>query len=369
MVAVEGRQHDHLRRVGLLAQPPGRLEPALTPHPQVHQHDVDRGRAGAARDLVTVAGLPHDRDLASPVEHHRQSFADQRVVVDQEHPDRAHAGHGSCASISKVSRPRRWSSSPPTSRTRSVRPTRPWPPESARGDAPAMELRTRTVQPITRAAGERDPDRMTGRVLAGVGQPFLHHPVGGPSDRRRAVDGRDLVLQGDRPACRPGLVHERGHVGEHGQRRGVVVLVVAEHGDDLAQLHQCVVHSLADDTCGAGALLGEASGRYSSAPAYVASSESRCASTSCISRARAARSPARASATRRSCSASARRARSAREATSAAWERIEGCPARGLRRPRYDQHRPPGVRQALGPPEPPDEVGAHRQQCHCCRGT
>ena len=66
---------------------------------------------------------------------------------------------------------------------------------------------------------------------------------------------------------------------------------------------------------------GGESGRYSNAPAYVATRESRWASTSCISRAIRVRSSIRASATRRPCSASARRARSRSEATSAqrAW--------------------------------------------------
>ena len=89
VVAVEGGQHDHLRRAGLLAQPAGRLEPALPPHPEVHEDDVDGGGAGRRAGIsspspacpTTVISPAPSSIIASP-------FADQRVVVDQEHPDR-----------------------------------------------------------------------------------------------------------------------------------------------------------------------------------------------------------------------------------------------------------------------------------------
>ena len=67
---------------------------------------------------------------------------------------------------------------------------------------------------------------------------------------------------------------------------------------------------------------GGASGRTSSAPACRLSSDRRCASTSCISRAMRVRSCARAWATRRSRSASAWRVRSRSASMSSRWERM-----------------------------------------------
>ena len=78
------------------------LKPVDPRHADVHQHDV--GRQGL--DLA-IASAPSPASpttsMASPCEQHPQPGAHERVVVDDQHPDRrrlrgGHAGHGSHAS-------------------------------------------------------------------------------------------------------------------------------------------------------------------------------------------------------------------------------------------------------------------------------
>ena len=57
-------------------------------HPDVHQHDVRRGLDGLLDRLGAVLGLADDLDVGLLLEHHLQAAAEQRVVVDHQHPDR-----------------------------------------------------------------------------------------------------------------------------------------------------------------------------------------------------------------------------------------------------------------------------------------
>ena len=78
---------------------------------------------------LPVGGLADDVDVALPTEHQCQRRPDQRVVVDEQHPD--HAVHGSHASSTNVAPSFRCSSRPPRSSVRSRSPTRPRPAPGA----------------------------------------------------------------------------------------------------------------------------------------------------------------------------------------------------------------------------------------------
>ena len=79
-----------------------------------------------------------------------------------------------------------------------------------------------------------DRDRGAGRVLAGVGQPLLHHPVDHPGGHRWPVAGP--VVQPHRLPGPGGLVDQRRQVGERHttQRRGVGL----QHAEHVTQLLQ-----------------------------------------------------------------------------------------------------------------------------------
>ena len=166
-----------------------------------------------------------------------------------------------------------------------------------------------------------DGDRLPGGVPAGVRQALLHHPVRGAPDRVRRRVARSQSVQAHLlPASRASSTR-RGTSANTGARARLVgrrsrSTPITSRRSSSAWCTPARTTPAALATCSAGA-----SGRYSSAPAYVATRVSRCASTSCISRAMRVRSRARASATRRSRSSSARWARSRSEPSSAhrAW--------------------------------------------------
>ena len=99
LVGVEGGQHDHPGRVGLGVQRPGRLEAVEHRHPDVHQHDVGAALGAQRHARPAVGGLADDLEVGLAAEHQRERRPDQRVVVDDQHPDRwcrtvRHAAHG-----------------------------------------------------------------------------------------------------------------------------------------------------------------------------------------------------------------------------------------------------------------------------------
>ena len=87
---------------------------------------------------------------------------------------------------------------------------------------PRRGLRTSMSQPRRRARRRRVTSTAAPRrVLAGVGQPLLHDPVGGAAERRRAPSATVLDAQSDAtsiPAARDS-VDQRGQVGERRLRR------------------------------------------------------------------------------------------------------------------------------------------------------
>ena len=48
---------------------------------------------GAVDRLLAVRALAHDLDVALGVQDHAKAGADQRLVIHQQHPDRAHVEH------------------------------------------------------------------------------------------------------------------------------------------------------------------------------------------------------------------------------------------------------------------------------------
>jgi hypothetical protein len=104
------------------------------------------------------------------------------------------------------------------------------------------------------------PDLGSGRVLAGVGQPFLDDPVGVPADPRRdRPQVGERVLQRQRHAGPPGLVDELRQVGQDGLRTLALldgVAVGAQHADHLPQVLGRLEGGAADDAGGAGDLGG-----------------------------------------------------------------------------------------------------------------
>src|SRR3954463_9902129 len=162
LVLVEGREDEHAS-VGLPCDQLAGLGDAVHLwHSDVHQHDIGVVVWRAAQRDVAVLGLGYDVERRVAGEDQAQAAADEVVVVDQHHADRAvRFGHGalgswgSAARTSKRSPTRRASSVPPSSAARSRIPLRPWPP-SARAVAPsATGLATASVSTPSRQSSVR----------------------------------------------------------------------------------------------------------------------------------------------------------------------------------------------------------------------
>ena len=300
VVGVEGGQHDHRGRVLAGAQLLGGGEPVHPRHPDVHQHDVGRVGVDRGGHLGAVGDLGHHADVVGAGQHHRQRRAHERVVVDEQDADRraAHAGHGSQARSSK---------SPPGVRPCSSRPPASagalgqadQPGAGARDRRPAAaptgsRLRTSTVSPVAGGAVERHVDRRAVRVLARVGQ---RPPA---RSGRRCARRRRAPRRGPRPgtrssrACRPARDSSSrpGRLASVGcGRSGSPSSDSSRSTPITSRRSSSAWWALARITPAARAISsGGASGRNSSAPACMLSSEIRWASTSCISRAMRARS-------------------------------------------------------------------------------
>ena len=104
------------------------------------------------------------------------------------------------------------------------------------------------------AAVDQHPYRLSGRVLAGVGQTFLNHPVRSPAGDRRDRF-RQSFHEADPLPGQTGLVNQAWDVGDDGLRPLVVPVVVAQHRDDLAQLDEGLPYTGSDNACCLGDLL------------------------------------------------------------------------------------------------------------------
>src|SRR5699024_6343387 len=86
LVEVEGGQHDDLRRPalgGLREDLRGGLDPVLARHAHIHQHHVDPAGAQLLDGGGAVRGLDDDLHVVLRVDDHRETGADQRLVVDE----------------------------------------------------------------------------------------------------------------------------------------------------------------------------------------------------------------------------------------------------------------------------------------------
>ena len=70
------------------AQPAGGGDPVEHRHVQVHQDDVGAQRGDPVQRRGAVAGLPDDLDLGAHLQQRGQRLAEQRLVVDEQHPHR-----------------------------------------------------------------------------------------------------------------------------------------------------------------------------------------------------------------------------------------------------------------------------------------
>ena len=117
----------------------GRLGSLETRHSQVHQHNVGSLRAGAL-DCDSVGRGRDDLDVVDQAEQHRQSLADDRLVICDEDAD-AHAG--TSISTRQPSGVARADIEPPACSIRSRSPSSPWPPPiPCRGGLPEAPLST-----------------------------------------------------------------------------------------------------------------------------------------------------------------------------------------------------------------------------------
>ena len=91
LVEVERRQDDHPRgRVAAaLDQQPRRRDAVEPRHADVHQHDVGGRDRELLERVAAVLGLADDRHVRLRVDHHPQTRAHERLVVDEEDPGHA----------------------------------------------------------------------------------------------------------------------------------------------------------------------------------------------------------------------------------------------------------------------------------------
>src|SRR5699024_7957717 len=90
VVPVEGGQDEHPPEV-LRDDLAGRGDPVQHRHLDVHDDDVGRRGARQLERLLPVARLTDDLDVVLDREHHREPGADDRLVVDEQHPQ--HLAH------------------------------------------------------------------------------------------------------------------------------------------------------------------------------------------------------------------------------------------------------------------------------------
>ena len=204
---------------------PGRFEPVHLRHPDVHQHYVRLVFQDCGHSVRAVGGLSNDGDPGI-AQDHAESGADQGLVVGDEdargglagcavtvaHDGTGIAARDGCSGNWALTRqpPPGWlpaSSSPPYSKTRSRRPSRPRPPGialSAPGAPrwtfanfawPAVvgDLDHQGVVPVVKGDRRR---RLPG-VLDHVGERFLDDTVGGQVHARRQCPRRAAYAELD----------------------------------------------------------------------------------------------------------------------------------------------------------------------------
>jgi len=57
---------------------------------QIHQNDIRLQRRGFSDDLISSGRLAHDLRLRDRIEQHPYAFAEEEMVISNEHADRFH---------------------------------------------------------------------------------------------------------------------------------------------------------------------------------------------------------------------------------------------------------------------------------------
>jgi hypothetical protein len=87
LVEIEGREHEHPRRLRQVLQAPRGLEAVDVGHAHVHQHDVGPQLGGARHGHGAICGLADNLDVGLRGEDHAEPGAHQRLVVGDQHAD------------------------------------------------------------------------------------------------------------------------------------------------------------------------------------------------------------------------------------------------------------------------------------------
>ena len=102
LIQIEGREHEH-RQLGesRLAQAAGRRDAVNHGHPDIHQDHVRRGPPDHLHDVPAIGGFTHHLDVGLRGKDHAEAFADQFLVVDQQHADHRQSAPGRVAHTRK----------------------------------------------------------------------------------------------------------------------------------------------------------------------------------------------------------------------------------------------------------------------------
>src|SRR5579884_341789 len=164
-VEVEGGEDDHARPLSARVAGDdltGRLDAVHLRHADVHQDDVRIERSRSGDSGGAVGGLARDLDVGLRVEHHRQPFAQQVLVVDEQRADHRASSRGSRATtLNPPPATGPAVSSPPYSATRSRIPTSPCPPLSGAVPAGVRSSSTEPSSVTATCSDSADQDRRT----------------------------------------------------------------------------------------------------------------------------------------------------------------------------------------------------------------
>src|SRR5262249_26771707 len=152
------REHEHLRLRRLLENERDAVDPALTGHDDVHQHDVRLLGARLEDRVPHVAGLADDLDVRLGVEQQLEARPEDGMVVHDQHAGcpgllsvLLHAAGTSATTVVPAPSVDSIASLPPSSPTRSFMPTRPNPsplPPPAPNPWPSSSITAVTELPL-----------------------------------------------------------------------------------------------------------------------------------------------------------------------------------------------------------------------------
>ena len=248
IVGVERGQHDDVRRARLFGDPARRLDPVETRHANIHQHHVGKQCAHGGHRRFAVARFAHHGQVRTTAQHQPERRPHERVVVDDQHPDRVHVRHGSHARTLNSVADSVVSSRPCATATRSAIPTRPSPAPGA-GDGPnprwlVIVTTTASVPSLANLTRNSAPGAcLAALVIPSCTMRYIVRPVsvdGGVRDVRRRSRSASHQLRtaldqrGDVEMRRLRLFHQIA-----GRR-------IAQHVQNGPQLAQRLVGGIAD---------------------------------------------------------------------------------------------------------------------------